>query len=157
MSIRTKLMNCVAGMLAVVLGLAAAGWYSNQRLANELKLATETIARSAILAGEVRADVVALREKQRGVLMYSFGKETKKVDQNRGEFRDHLRTAKASLEAARQLSTNEKGRAMLSAVEVDLGKYSDLFEQISSLVAARKTMSALAIARDAAGQIGTRM
>jgi hypothetical protein len=39
MTIGEKLMTCVAGMLAVVLGLAA-GWYSNKNLGNELKFAT---------------------------------------------------------------------------------------------------------------------
>src|SRR5208283_6182467 len=86
MTVGKKLMICIAAMLTVVLGLAAAGWYSNRNLSKELNFATETVATRAIFAGELRAEVVTLREKQRGVLMYAFGREAKKVEQNRAEF-----------------------------------------------------------------------
>lgn len=157
MTVGKKLMICVAAMLAVVLGLAAAGWYTSRNLSKELNFATETVAARAILAGELRAEVVTLREKQRGVLMYAFGRDGKKIDQNRAEFREHLQAAEAALAACRKLSTTAQGEAALSSIESDLHGYAALFEQISDLVARGRILSALAIARDSAGQIGTRM
>jgi methyl-accepting chemotaxis protein/methyl-accepting chemotaxis protein-1 (serine sensor receptor) len=157
MTVGKKLMICIAGMLAVVLGLAAAGWYSNQNLGNELKFATGTIGARAILAGELRGEAIALREKQRGVVMYGFGHEPQKVDQNRGEFRDHVRTAKADIEALRRLASKDETKVLLTSLNADVDKYSALFEQMSTLVGAGKSMAALAIARDNAGQTGTHM
>jgi len=157
MTIGKKLMTCVAGMLAVVLGLAAAGWYSNQNLGNELKFATATVGTRALLAGELRGEVVTMREKQRGVVMYGLGHEAKKVDQNRGEFREHMRTAKAEVEEFRVLAAREEAKAYLRSLDADIEKYSALFEQISSLVGAGKPMAALTIARDSAGQTGAHM
>jgi methyl-accepting chemotaxis protein/methyl-accepting chemotaxis protein-1 (serine sensor receptor) len=157
MTVGMKLTICIAAMLAVVLGLAAAGWYSNRNLSKELSFATETLAARAILAGELRAEVVTLREKQRGVLMYAFGREAKKVEQNRAEFREHLQAAKAALAACRTLSTTAQGEATLASIEADLNSYAALFEEISELAGRGRILAALAIARDAAGQIGARM
>jgi len=157
MTIGKKLTICIAAMLAVVLGLAAAGWYSSRNLSKELSFATETIATGAILAGELRAEVVTMREKQRGVIMYAFGREAKKVEQNRTEFREHLHAAKAALAACRKLSTTAQGEATLASIESDLQGYAALFEQISELAGRGRVLTALAIARDAAGQIGARM
>jgi methyl-accepting chemotaxis protein len=157
MTVGKKLTICIAAMLAVVLGLAAAGWYSNRNLSKELSFATETVAARAILASELRAEVITLRETQRGVLMYAFGREPKKVEQNRAEFREHLQAAKAALTACRKLTTTAQGDAALAAIEGDLQSYAALFERISDLVGRGRILPALAIARDAAGQIGTRM
>ena len=157
MTVGKKLTICIAAMLAVLLGLVAAGWYSNRNLSKELSFATETVATRAILAGELRAEVVTLREKQRGVLMYAFGREAKKVEQNRAEFREHLQAAKAALEACRKLSTTQQSETALASIEADLDSYAALFEQISGLVRRGRFLPALAIARDAAGQIGARM
>ncbi len=157
MTVGKKLMSCIAAMLAVVLCLAAAGWYSNRNLSKGLMFATETVATRAILAGELRAEVVTLREKQRGVLMYAFGREAKKVEQNRNEFREHLQAAKAALDACRKLATTAQGESMLASIESDLQGYSGLFDQISDLLGRGRVLPALAIARDSAGQIGARM
>jgi methyl-accepting chemotaxis protein len=157
MTVGKKLMICIATMLAVVLGLAAAGWYSNRGLSKELTFATETVATRAIFAGELRAEVVTLREKQRGVLMYAFGREAKKVEQNRTEFHQHLQAANEALAACRKLVTTPQGEAMLTSIEANLQDYAALFEQISDLVGRGKVLPALVIARDAAGQIGARM
>ena len=88
--------------------------------------------------------------------MYAFGRDMKKVEQNRAEFREHLQAAKAALAACRKLSTVQ-GEATLASIEADVNGYSALFEQISGLVGRGKVLPALAIAREAAGQIGARM
>jgi len=157
MTVGKKLMICIAGMLVVVLALAGAGWYSTQNLGNQLKFAMETVATRAILAGELRADVIATREKQRGVLMYALGHDSKRSDSNRVEYQEHFRAAKAEVVAARLLSTTEKGKALLAAVDADLDKYSALLEQGHSMIAAGRLMPALALYRDSGGRIGTDM
>lgn len=155
MPVGKKLMIWIAGMLAAVLALAGVGWYSNQNLGKELKFATATVSTRAILAGELRGDVVAMREKQRGVLMYALAHDNKRADSNRAEFRDHLRSAKSELVAVGLLSTTERGKAFLASIDADLDKYSVYFEQASTLAAAGKTMPALILYRDRGSPIGT--
>jgi methyl-accepting chemotaxis protein len=157
MTVGKKLMICVAGMLAVVLNLAGSGWYSNQNLASQLKFAMETVAARTILAGEMRSDVVALGEKQRGMLMYALAHDRKRADLNRVEFREHLHSTQTKLAAAVRLSTTGKGKALLASVDSDLDKYSTCFEQASSMAAAGRVMAGLALYRGTGSPIGTHM
>jgi methyl-accepting chemotaxis protein len=147
----------IAGMLAVLLSLAGAGWYSTQNLSNQLTFAMKIVGTRAIRAGELRGDIIALREKQRGVLMYALGRDPKHAESNRAEFRDHLNSAKAELAASRLLSTSEKGKALLASVDADLDKYSAFFEQGSKTIAAGKVMAAVALYRDVASPVGAHM
>ena len=154
MTLGKKLAFCIAAMLAVVLGMAGAGWYSDRALANQLKFATQTVAERAILAGEMRGDVVAMREKQRGMLMYALMHDAKRADSNRAEFRDHLRTAKTSLAAVQLMVTTEEGKTLLAAIDAGLEKYSAYFEQSSALAAAGRVMPAATLYRDTGSAIG---
>jgi methyl-accepting chemotaxis protein len=157
MAVGKKLTICIAGMLAVVLTLAGAGWYSNRNAASQLKFATATVAARAIIAGEMRANVITLREKQRGMLMYALGRDNKRANSNRAEFQDYLRAARSELAAARALSTAGNGKTMLASVDADLDKYSAGNDRIWRMIAAGKVMSGLANARDVVGPIGAHM
>jgi methyl-accepting chemotaxis protein len=157
MTVGKKLTICIAGMLAVVLGLAAAGWYSSHNLGGELKRATGVVGARAISAGELRAEVIALREKQRGILMYALARDYKRSSSNRAEFAEHLRLAKASLADARALATTDKGKQMLASIDVDLDQYSACIEQVSKLAASGKAMTGLSLAREKGVPVGDRM
>lgn len=150
-------MICVAGMLAVVLSLTGAGWYSNQKLGDDLKQATDAGAARAIFAGQLRGEVIAMREKQRGVLMYALARDPKRADSNRTEFREHLREAKAAMSGALKLSISEKGKALLASIDADIDKYSGYFEHASTLISSGRLMAAVAVYRDQGGPIGTHM
>ena len=156
MTIGKKLMICVAGMLAVVLALAGSGWYSNQKLGDDLKSATEVTATRAIFAGELRADIIAMREKQRGMLLYGLAHDPKRADSNRAEFRDLLRAAQTAKASALALAT-EKGKADLAALGAGLETYSAGFERVSTLLASGKGMPALALYRDTVALLGGKL
>jgi len=157
MTIGKKLMICIAGMLAVVLSLAGAGWYSNQSLGNQLKFATATVAARGILAGDLYGNVTAMREKQRGMLMYALAQDNKRADANRAEFREHWNAAKTDLSAIRPLNTTEESKATLASIDADLDKYDGYFERASSLVAAGRVMQGLLLYRDAGSPIGAHL
>jgi methyl-accepting chemotaxis protein len=154
MTVEKKLMTCIAAMLAVVLALAGAGWYSSQNLSNQLKFATATVAARGIAAGDLFGNVTALREKQRGLLMYALAHDNKRADANRAEFREHARVAKAAIAAIQPLNTTENDRAAIASIEANVDKYSVYFEQASSLVAAGRVKQALLLYRDTASPIG---
>ena len=157
MTVGKKLMICIAGMAAVIVGLASAGWYSTQNLGNELKFATGTVGERTILGGAMRGDVMAMRIRQRGVLMFAFGHDGKNADSNRVEFQEHVRAAKADIAAARHVTTTEKGKAMLDSIDADLDKFAAFFDQGSRLINAGKLMPALALFRDVGGPVGAHM
>jgi methyl-accepting chemotaxis protein len=154
MTVGKKLTICIGGMLAVVLALAAAGWYSNKRLGDELTTAAGMIAHRAVLGGEIRGDVVALREKQRGVIMYALARDSKRADSNRAEFRDHLKSAQAHLAEIMPLLTTENGKNLIVSISADVEKYAGYFEQVSTLVSNGRAMQGLAIYRDTGSPIG---
>jgi hypothetical protein len=154
MTIEKKLMLCVAAMLAVVLSLAGAGRYSTSALGNELKQAVEVIAARAIFAGQLRADIVAMRERQRGMLMYALDHDFKRSESNRLEFLEQLHLAKVAHAAALGLANTEKGKADLGAIAADIDKYAEFFEQAWKLVDARKVPFAVALYRDFGSPIG---
>jgi methyl-accepting chemotaxis protein len=157
MNIRKKLILCIAGLLAVVLSLAGSGWYSTRSLGNLLAFATQTVSWRAVLASELRTDIVDMRAKQLGVLTYALTHETKRVELNRKDFREFVKQAKETLATLQQLPTSEEGGAMLVSIGADLDKYSAYFEQISSMIAAGKIKPAADLSRDQSIAIGTRM
>ncbi len=150
-------MICVAGMLAAVLSLAGVGWWATASLGNELRFATRTVGVRTLTAGSLQSAVTALREKQRGVLMYSLVHDNKRADVNRAEFHEFLKEAKGSITAIRPLLTTEEGKTLIASVDTDLDQYSALFEEGSSLAARGKTMETLAIFRDKASIVGAHM
>ena len=154
MSIGKKLMICVAGMLAVVLALAAEGWYSNQKLGADLKFATEVISKRAILAGQIRTEVVTLRGQQRAMIMYSFARDKKGADSNRASFRAQMQEAKAALADATLWATTEKGKALIGSLDADLEKYSAGFEQVQGIAGSGRAMAALALYRGSVSPFG---
>ena len=157
MTVGKKLMMCIAGMLAVILSLAGAGWYSSQSVGSELSLATGTVGPRSILSGELRANVIAAREKQRGVLMYALAHDTKRSNSNRDEFREHFREAKANVVAIRPLLATTNGKELVASIDADLDRYSAYFEQTASLIATGKIMPGLTLYRDSGSPIGTQM
>lgn len=156
-TIGKKLMICIAGMLAVVLSLAGAGWYSNQNLGNQLKFATATVGMRSILGGQLRSDLIAMREKQRGVLMYALGRDRKSAASNRAEFQEHLRAAKAEIAEIRPLLTTERARDLVASIDADIEKYSAFEERGAKMIAAGALIPALALYRDTGGEIGKHM
>ncbi len=157
MTIGKKLMICIAGMLAVVLALAGTGWYSSHSLGAELNFTTRTVGARSILGGELNAQAIALRERLRGLLLYALARDRKLSDQNRDEFREHFRGAKATIASIEPLLTTAKGREQVAAIDADLDKYNAYFEQIASLVTAGKSTAALALFRDVAAPTGARI
>jgi methyl-accepting chemotaxis protein len=157
MTLGKKLSICIAGMSAVVLSMAAAGWSGNQKLAGQLSFATETAMTRALLTGEARGDIVALRENQWGILLYALADDKPRSDANRAQFREHLAAAKTRLASVRNLSTSETGKAMIDSMDADLDKFSASTEQVSSLVAAKKPEAGLYLSRDTGTPIANRI
>ena len=108
MTVGKKLMICSAGMLASILCLAGVAWYAASSLGNDLNFATATVGTRAILGGKLRSEVVAMREKQRGMLMYSLGHDKKRAEENRGLFREFTKEAKATIVEIRPLLIDRK-------------------------------------------------
>jgi len=157
MTLGKKLSICIAGMSTVVLSMAAAGWSANQKLAGQLSFATETAMTRAILTGEMRGDIVALRENQWGILLYALADDRPRSDGYHAQFREHMAAAKTRLASVRKLSTSEKGKAMIDSMDTDLDKFSSSTEQVSSLVAAKKPEAGLYLARDTGVPIANRI
>jgi methyl-accepting chemotaxis protein/methyl-accepting chemotaxis protein-1 (serine sensor receptor) len=157
MTVGKKLTICIAGMLAALLGLAGAAWYATQSLGSELNFATTTVGLRTLTAGALQAEVSGLREKERGLLMYAFGHDKKRVDSNQDEFRELFKEAKASIAAIRPLLTTTEGKALIATVDADLDQYTVLFDEGANLALGGKTMAALAVFRDKGGVVGTHM
>src|SRR5487761_2092626 len=157
MTIEKKLMFCVTGMLAVVLALAGAGWYSTQKLGGQLSFTTRTVGVRSILGGELNARITAQREEMRGVILYAMAHDRKSVEQHREAFGEQARTAKATVQAIRPLLTTARGLELVQSIDDDLDRYARAFEQVSSLIAAGKLMPAVALNRDTAAPVGARM
>ena len=148
MTVGRQLTICVAGTLVVVLGLAAGGWYTNQKLAGQLSFALENSMTRALLAGQLRGELVAMRESQRGIMLYGFANDYKRSETNHTEFVGHLNTAKVDLEALGKLSVSDKGKAMIDSMTADLDRYAACIEGVSKLVAAKRLMRAVALSRE---------
>jgi methyl-accepting chemotaxis protein len=157
MTVGKKLMICVAGMLAAVLSLAGVAWYATKSLGDELNFATTTVGMRAIMAGELRSEVIGLREKQRGMLLYAFAHDRNRAESSRDEFREFLKQAKASLVSIRPLLTTPEGREYAAAIDSELDQYSAYFEQTWNLVASRRTAAGLAVYREKGSPIGVQM
>ena len=157
MTVGKKLMLCIAGMLGAVLSLAGVAWYATRSLGDELKFATTTVGMRAITAGKLRSEVTGMREKQRGMLMYSLARETKRADQNRTEFHGFLKEGKSSIVEIRPLLTTVEGKALIASVDTDLDQYAALFEEASNLAAKGKAMEALVLYRDKGSPVGARL
>jgi methyl-accepting chemotaxis protein len=153
MAVGKKLTFCIAGMLAVVLTLAGAGWYSNQSFSSQLKFSGAR----TILAAEIRTDIAGVRIAQRGALMYALAHDNKQRDSNRTSVPEQLRTAKAKVAAARLFSTSTKGKQMLASIDADLDKYSAYIEQTSALLTAGKNLRAIVLNRETGSPIGLHM
>jgi methyl-accepting chemotaxis protein/methyl-accepting chemotaxis protein-1 (serine sensor receptor) len=148
MTVGKKLMICIVAMLVVVLGLASGGWYTNQKLAGQLSFALENSMTRAILTGQLRGEIVAMREMQRGIMLYGFANDYKRSETNHTEFVGHLNTAKVDLEALGKLATSDKGKAMIASMTADVDRYAACIEGVSKLVAAKRLMPAVALSRE---------
>jgi methyl-accepting chemotaxis protein len=148
MTVGKKLTICIVGMLVVVLGLAAGGWYTNQMLAGQLSFAMENSITTAILSGELRGEIVAMRETQRGIMLYGFTNDYKRSETNHTEFVGHLNTTKVDLEALGKLATSDKGKAMIDLMNADVDRYAACIEQVAKLVASKRLMPAVALSRE---------
>jgi len=157
MTVGKKLTMCVAGMLAVVLGLAAAGWYATRSLGGELRFATGTLGIRTMLSGQLGSAAVAMREKQRGMLMYALVHDGGRSNSNRDEFRERFQAAKATIAAMSALVTTRKDKELLAAMDANLDQYAADFEQSARLLSAGKPMAGLALYRDSGSAIGARM
>jgi hypothetical protein len=157
MTVGKQLTICIAGMLAVVLGLATGGWYSAQSLGTELNFATGTLGVRTMLSGQLAAAAVGMREKQRGMLMYALAHDRKRSKSNRDEFRERFHEAKAKIAAIQPLLTTRKGKELMASIDADLDKYSEYFEQTASLIAAGKVVPGLTLYRDSGSPIGTHL
>ena len=60
MTVGKQLMICVAGMSAVVLGLAGSGWYVREGLGNDLTFATSAVGIPSIVGAELGLKATAL-------------------------------------------------------------------------------------------------
>jgi methyl-accepting chemotaxis protein/methyl-accepting chemotaxis protein-1 (serine sensor receptor) len=157
MTVGKKLMICVAGMLAVILGLAGAWSYSNRGFGSELTMSTQTVGPRSILAGELRGNVAELRESMRGMLLYTLARDKKRADEYRKAFKEQLAAAKEGVESVTELSTSERGKALIGQISAGLEGYSGLFEQAGKLIDDGKVMDAVALNRDKAAAVGAAM
>jgi methyl-accepting chemotaxis protein len=157
MTIGKKLMTCVAAMLAALLSVAGVAWYATQSLGTELSFATTTVGARSVTAGILRADVLTMRGKTRGALMYSLAHDPKRSEGERQDYRDSLKSAKASVAEIRHLLTTEAGKNIMAGIDADLDLYASTMEQTFSLINTGKTAQALTLYREKGGVIGTRM
>ncbi len=157
MTVGKKLMFCITGMLAAVLSLAGVAWYATESLGNELNFATANVGARAITAGSLLGEVIGLREKQRGMLMYSFAHDVKRADENRTQFRESVKEAKASIVSIRLLLTTDVGKALIASIDADIDQYAASFEEGSSLAARGKTMEAVRTHREKGAVVAAHM
>lgn len=150
-------MVCVAAMLAVILGLAGAWWYSLRAFSSELALSAETVGPRSILAGELRGDLVALQESTRGVILYTLARDAGRAAASGAALKDRLQSARETLAEVKELTNDDRGRACISTIEAGLDQYAELSERETALIAAGKSAKSLAFFRDALTPAGARM
>jgi methyl-accepting chemotaxis protein/methyl-accepting chemotaxis protein-1 (serine sensor receptor) len=156
MTVGKKLMICIGGMLAVVLGLSTVGWYSGERLEGELNSATK-IGRRTIIGGEIGTEVASLRAKMNAMVMFALAHDTKRAKAKQVDFQEHLRITKAELAEIRPLLTRPKAVEIINSIDSDLDKYTAVFEQIANLISAGSAMKAMELNRVSATPIGLEM
>jgi methyl-accepting chemotaxis protein/methyl-accepting chemotaxis protein-1 (serine sensor receptor) len=156
MTVGKKLMICIAGMLAVVLGLSTVGWISGERLEAELNSATK-IGRRTIIGGEIGTEVASLRSKMNAMVMFALAHDQKRAKGKQDDFRAHVRITKAELAEIRPLLTRPKAVEMINSIDTNLDRYSAVFEQIAILISAEKAMKAMEVNRDSGTSIGLQM
>jgi methyl-accepting chemotaxis protein len=157
MTIGKKLMICIAGMLAAVLSLAGVSYYATRSLGNELEFATTTIGMRTLSAGALKAAVIGMCEKQRGVLMYALAHDNKRADSNRTQFYEFFKEAKDLVGTIRPLVSTEEEKTLLAVVDSNLDQYSALAGQVMDLSVNGKATAAVPIYRDKTGPIGEQM
>jgi methyl-accepting chemotaxis protein len=157
MTVGEKLTICVAGMLAAVLGLAGAGWYTNRELGHDLNYATTTVGISSILGAELGLKATALRVKAYKMLMAALVHDHQGVVQSGAEFREALADAKGSIAKIRTLVTSVGGRAVIAAIDTDLDLYSAYFDQTALLAANGKATAAVELYRQKGSPVGLHM
>jgi len=142
MTVGKKLTICVAGMLAVILGLAGAWWHSIGTLSSELSLSSQTVGPRAILAAEFNAEIGAMRSSWRGVAMCTMNHDLKQADQCREDFKKHITAAREALANLKEMS-EERGAKQLEPAEGTLDAYAQEYEQASALFGAGKIAEAV--------------
>jgi methyl-accepting chemotaxis protein/methyl-accepting chemotaxis protein-1 (serine sensor receptor) len=156
MNVGKKLTICVAGMLAVILGLAGAWWYSIGSFSSELSLSSETVGPRAILAGEFHAEIAGMRTSWRGLAMYALNHDSKRADQSRADFKQHITAAKEALVSLKQMS-EERGAKQLEPAEGTLDAYERIYEQASAQFAAGKIADAVRATTEQAQPLGVQL
>ena len=146
-----------AGILAVLIGLEAAGWYSGEGMGKQLSFATQTVGIRALACGALRSELISMRAKERGMFMYTLTHDAKSANAERGEFRQHYQNAKASIPIIRPRLTTEEGKVMVDSIEADLELASTYFEQESTLAAAGNLAAAFVVFRRQSSPAGARM
>jgi methyl-accepting chemotaxis protein/methyl-accepting chemotaxis protein-1 (serine sensor receptor) len=157
MTVGKKLMICIAGMLLAVLSLGGIAWYATNSLGSELNFATTNVGLRTLTAGILRSEVAGLREKQRGMLMYSLAHDNKHADLNHAEFQEYYKKGKSSIAAIRPLLTTEEGKALISTVETEMDQYAASLEESARIALDRGAIAALVFNREKGSPIGDRM
>ena len=157
MTVGKKLMICVAGMLAAVLGLAGAGWYTNRELGHDLNYATTTVGIPSIVGAELGLKATALRVKQYKMLMAALMHNNQGVVQSGAEFREELADAEGSIAKIRTLITSVEGRAVIATIDTDLDQYSAYFDQTALLAANGNATAAADLYRQKGSPVGLHM
>jgi methyl-accepting chemotaxis protein len=157
MTVGKKLLICIAGMLAAALSLAGVAWYATKSLGDNLSFATTVVGVRATTAGELQSQVTELREKQRGVLLYSLAKDYKRAEANRDEFHEILKQSKVSISTIRPLISSAEGKALIFSIDAGIDQYASFFEQASKLAADGKAMAGLALYKEKGSPVGTQL
>jgi methyl-accepting chemotaxis protein len=157
MNVGKRLMLCIAGMLAVVLGLAASGWYSNRSLATNLSFATSTVAIKINLGGQLSTHAFGMRTEHRGLLLYAATHQTPRIAVSATNFQKHYKEAQANLANLKPLISTPKDKEDIAAIESDIEQYHTVFGKMTQLVAEGKTMPAVDMGRDLAGPLVVRL
>jgi methyl-accepting chemotaxis protein/methyl-accepting chemotaxis protein-1 (serine sensor receptor) len=103
------------------------------------------------LEGDLKAEMANLRTSQRGVIMYTSGHMTDKVEQNKAAFQTSLDRIHELLGNIRPLITTQQGRQDVEAIGPALEQYAAAFTRIVNQCQQGDTAGAL----ETAAQVGT--
>lgn len=120
LTIGQKLTISCAAMLALMLAMSTMSLSSMSKLNSELEIATEKTARRLQLAGTMDTAGSDMLAGMRGIVMFSFGKDSSKVQMCKAQFDSAADTWQKSIDEARPILATEEGRRLLNQLQEQL-------------------------------------
>jgi len=148
MTIGKKLTVCFAGMAALLLVLSYSSLSSLSSMKERFDTAVEKTAKKIMIAdvaNEVESEMLAW---QRGMVLYSYAKDSAKVEAAKRRFHENAAIALKAMDEIRPLLVDDEGRQLVDQTKTGLQEWVTLFGEVERLCAAGQNDAAVKLAAE---------